>query len=79
LARRLALADLIRTRRGAPPVYLLDDIFGELDPDRRRRLLLALPPDSQRILTTTTWQWLGDEATGQPQHWRIEDSRVIQA
>ncbi|MBJ7258695.1 MAG: DNA replication/repair protein RecF [Chthoniobacterales bacterium] len=79
LALRLAQADLIRTRRGAPPVYLLDDIFGELDPDRRRRLLLALPPDSQRILTTTTWQWLGDEATGQPQHWRIEDSRVIQA
>ena len=78
LALRLAQADLIRARRGAPPIYLLDDIFGELDPDRRRRLLSALPADSQRILTTTTWQWL-DETTAEPQHWRIEDSRVVRA
>jgi DNA replication and repair protein RecF len=72
----LAQADLIRARRGAPPIYLLDDIFGELDPDRRRRLLSALPADSQRILTTTTWQWL-DDSTEKPQHWRIERARVI--
>jgi DNA replication and repair protein RecF len=78
LALRLAQADLIRTRRGAPPIYLLDDIFGELDPDRRRRLLSALPPDSQRILTTTTWQWLEDTAE-EPQHWRIEEASVIPA
>jgi len=75
LALRLAQADLIRARRGAPPIYLLDDIFGELDPDRRRRLLAALPPDSQRILTTTTWQWLED-AVEAPQHWRIEGARI---
>jgi len=78
LALRLAQADLIRARRGAPPIYLLDDIFGELDPDRRRRLLSALPADSQRILTTTTWQWL-DETAAEPQHWRIEDWRVVRA
>jgi DNA replication and repair protein RecF len=78
LALRLAQADLIRARRGAPPIYLLDDIFGELDPDRRRRLLSALPSDSQRILTTTTWQWLDDSAE-EPQHWCLEDSRVVRA
>jgi len=78
LALRLAQADLIRARRGAPPIYLLDDIFGELDPDRRRRLLAALPSDSQRILTTTTWQWLGETA-GEPNRWRIEDSRIVRA
>jgi DNA replication and repair protein RecF len=76
LALRLAQADLIRSRRGAPPIYLLDDIFGELDPDRRRRLLAALPSDSQRMLTTTTWQWLEDAAE-EPTHWRIEGSRVV--
>jgi DNA replication and repair protein RecF len=74
LALRLAQAELIRARRGSPPLYLLDDIFGELDTERRRRLLAALPPDSQRILTTTTWQWLegGDEAA----HWTIRDGVV---
>ena len=76
LALRLAQADLIRARRGAPPIYLLDDIFGELDPDRRRRLLIALPSDSQRVLTTTTWQWLG-ESPEEPLHWLIENSRIV--
>ena len=74
LALRLAQADLICTRRGAPPVYLLDDVFGELDPDRRRRLLLALPADAQRILTTTSWQWL-DEAA-EAAHWTIREGRI---
>lgn len=75
LALRLAQADLIRSRRGAPPIYLLDDIFGELDPERRRRLLSALPDDSQRILTTTTWQWLSDQAA-KAAHWSIAGSKI---
>lgn len=79
LALRLAQADLIRSRRGAPPIYLLDDIFGELDPDRRRRLLSALPSDSQRILTTTTWQWLEERTREQTLRWRLEDSRIFEA
>ncbi len=75
LALRLAQASLIRARRGTPPVYLLDDIFGELDTERRRRLLVALPQDAQRILTTTTWQWL--ESTGDAMPWTILDGAII--
>ena len=74
LALRLAQADLIRTRRNAPPIYLLDDIFGELDPDRRRRLLAALPSDSQRILASTTWNWV--EKDRDHLRWEIKDSRL---
>lgn len=74
LALRLAQAELIRARRGSPPVYLLDDVFGELDTERRRRLLQALPPDAQRILTTTTWQWL--EEAGEAADWTIRDGRI---
>lgn len=74
LALRLAQAELIRARRGAPPIYLLDDIFGELDTERRRRLLSALPSDAQRILTTTTWQWLDEVCDAV--HWTIRDGVV---
>ncbi len=77
LALRLAQAELIRSRRGAPPVYLLDDIFGELDPERRRRLLLALPRDAQCILTTTSWQWL--EEAGDAAHWTINNGQITPA
>lgn len=75
LALRLAQAALIRARRGSPPVYLLDDVFGELDTDRRRRLLSALPDDAQRILTTTTWQWLGETAAAA--RWTIRDGNIV--
>jgi len=74
LALRLAQAELIRARRGTPPIYLLDDVFGELDTERRRRLLQALPDDGQRILTTTTWQWL--EETGEAADWTIRDGQI---
>ena len=36
------------------PVYLLDDIFGELDPARRNALMAALPADAQKLVTTTS-------------------------
>lgn len=75
LALRLAQAELIRAHRGTPPVYLLDDVFGELDPDRRRRLLKALPADAQRILTTTSWQWL--EEAGEAAHWTIREGAIV--
>lgn len=75
LALRLAQAELIRQRRGTPPVYLLDDVFGELDPERRRRLLAALPHDAQRILTTTTWQWL--EEAPEAARWSISDGGIL--
>ena len=75
IALRLAQAELIRTRRGTTPIYLLDDIFGELDTERRRRLLSALPADTQRILTTTTWQWL--EEAGEAAQWSIRDGQLL--
>lgn len=77
LALRLAQAELIRDRRGSAPVYLLDDVFGELDTGRRRRLLSALPPDAQRILTTTSWQWL--EMDGEQAHWSIARGMIAGA
>ncbi|MFZ4482571.1 MAG: DNA replication/repair protein RecF [Chthoniobacterales bacterium] len=74
LALRLAQAELIRARRGAAPIYLLDDVFGELDPERRRRLLGALPHDAQGVLTTTSWQWLEEAADAA--HWKIKEGRI---
>jgi DNA replication and repair protein RecF len=58
LALKLAQATLMAEKRELNPILLLDDIFGELDPRRRNALLEALPQDSQRVITTTTLQWL---------------------
>jgi DNA replication and repair protein RecF len=48
----------------APPVLLIDDIFGELDPVRRNALLQSLPADAQKLVTATTMQWSEGEMVG---------------
>jgi len=57
LALKLAQARHLEERQGVPPLFLLDDVFGELDPARRNRLLASLPPNAQAIITTTFLDW----------------------
>ena len=54
LALLLAEAELVRERRGVPPLLLLDDVLSELDPDRRRILAERLPAYGQALITTTS-------------------------
>jgi len=56
LALKIAQAGVF-AEEGAPPLLLIDDIFGELDPNRRHALLTSLPSDSQKLVTATNWQW----------------------
>jgi len=58
LALKLGAARLLNARFEAPPVLLLDDIFGELDLSRRVALLAALPEGAQKIVTTTYLDWM---------------------
>ena len=61
LSLKLAQGALLEARSGVPPVYLLDDIFGELDGKRRNALMNALPVDAQKLITTTTLDWLKED------------------
>ena len=60
LALKLGQGELLREQGGKTPVYLLDDIFGELDKGRRERFLASLPKGAQVIITTTNAGWLGE-------------------
>lgn len=60
LALKIAQAKVLAETRGQPPVLLIDDVFGELDPNRRRALLDGLPEGTQSILTTTHLDWAGE-------------------
>jgi DNA replication and repair protein RecF len=51
LALRLAAHRLIGDAVGSPPTLLLDDVFSELDHERSRRLLTALP-QGQVVITS---------------------------
>ncbi len=65
LALKMAQSQELAHGTGQQPLYLIDDIFGELDTERRNHFLRTLPPDAQKIITTTTLDWLADsEITG---------------
>jgi DNA replication and repair protein RecF len=53
LALVLAEAELLAERRGVPPLLLLDDVFSELDTERRGALLSRLPRGGQTVITAT--------------------------
>jgi len=58
IALQLGQANLLSDEKGRPPLMLIDDIFGELDPKRRQALLQHLPQESQIIITTTHLHWM---------------------
>ncbi|MGH8093832.1 MAG: DNA replication/repair protein RecF [Chthoniobacterales bacterium] len=64
LALKLAQARIFTEDSAAPPVLLIDDIFGELDAARRNALLHHLPNESQKLVSATSLDWLEGNWTG---------------
>ena len=58
LALKVGQALRLTEATGSPPLYLVDDVFGELDAARRHNLLALLPGDAQMLITTTGTSWL---------------------
>jgi DNA replication and repair protein RecF len=54
LAFKLAELDLLTALDGRPPLLLLDDVFSELDPERRAHLVRRIAGLPQAFVTTTT-------------------------
>jgi DNA replication and repair protein RecF len=54
LALKLAELDLLAELDGRPPLLLLDDVFSELDPERRSHLVRRIQSLPQAFVTTTT-------------------------
>jgi DNA replication and repair protein RecF len=77
LALKLAQGKLLEQRGGKLPIYLLDDIFGELDPSRRNALMNHLPEKAQKWITTTNLDWLQETpALASLGRFRISDGKV---
>ena len=76
LALRLAEADYLAQARGDDPVILLDDVFSEMDGERRERVLQKAARYRQTLITTTDADLarasLGDSAA----YFRVADGAV---
>ncbi|MEX2546423.1 MAG: DNA replication and repair protein RecF [Chloroflexota bacterium] len=54
LAFKLATLEVLHSAYGRPPLLLLDDVFSELDPQRRAHLVRRIGELPQAFVTTTT-------------------------
>jgi len=72
LALKLAELDLLTALDGRPPLLLLDDVFSELDPDRRSHLVRRIAALPQALITTTTLDDLDPVLRAGATSWAVE-------
>lgn len=71
LALKLAELDLLTALDGRPPLLLLDDVFSELDPERRSHLVRRIAALPQAFVTTTTLEDLDPELLAIATAWEV--------
>jgi DNA replication and repair protein RecF len=71
LAFKLAELDLLTAQDGHPPLLLLDDVFSELDPDRRAHLVRRIADLPQAFVTTTTLDDLDPALVAAATTWQV--------
>jgi DNA replication and repair protein RecF len=79
LALKLAQLDLLAQLDGRPPLLLLDDVFSELDPERRAHLVRRIGGLPQAFVTTTTLDDLDPALVAASAAWRVEPGRLERA
>jgi DNA replication and repair protein RecF len=71
LALKLAELDVLTAHDGRPPLLLLDDVFSELDPDRRAHLVRRIAELPQAFVTTTTLDDLDPALRAAATSWEV--------
>jgi DNA replication and repair protein RecF len=74
LALKLAELDVLTAMDGRPPLLLLDDVFSELDPERRSHLVRRIAALPQSFITTTTLDDLDPELRAIATTWEVRAS-----
>jgi DNA replication and repair protein RecF len=76
LAWKLAQLDLLGGVTGDPPLLLLDDVFSELDPERRAHLVRRIGGLAQAFVTTTALDDLDPALVRAATAWRVEPGQI---
>ena len=78
LALKLAEIDVFKEVTGEMPILLLDDIFSELDIEKRNKLIKFLNDDVQTIMTTTDLSEIDNELVKIANIYKIENGTIIE-
>ena len=77
LALKLAEVAIFKEKDGEYPILLLDDIFSELDVEKRNRLVQYILDDVQTIITTTDINLIDDELVNKARVFYVENGKVV--
>lgn len=78
LAFKLAQLEHLRSELGQSPLLLLDDVFSELDPQRRAHLVRRIGELPQAFVTTTTTDDLDPALVRAATVWQVRDGALEQ-
>ncbi len=76
LSLKLAELHYLAEVTGEQPVLLLDDVMSELDPARRERLLAALQPGPQALITAADLNDLPPSILERAAVFRVEEGSI---
>jgi DNA replication and repair protein RecF len=76
LSLKMAEIVWIQSKTGHWPVLLLDEVLAELDPQRRKDLLIRLAESEQALLTTTDLDLFASEFVQNASLWQVGGGRV---
>jgi DNA replication and repair protein RecF len=79
LAYKLATLEVLRQTFDRPPLLLLDDVFSELDPQRRAHLVRRIGELPQAFVTTTTADDLDPALVAAATVWQVAPGRLARA
>ena len=77
LALKLAELLIFKEKDGDYPILLLDDIFSELDVDKRNKLVKYILDDVQTIITTTDIDLLDDTLVSKSKVFVVEGGEIV--
>jgi DNA replication and repair protein RecF len=79
LSFKLAELELVQATSGRPPLLLLDDVFSELDPERRAHLVRRIGELPQAFVTTTALEDLDPALVATATTWQVTAGRLAPA
>ena len=77
LALKLSELSIFKEIDGDYPILLLDDIFSELDVEKRNRLVQYILDDVQTIITTTDIDLIDDELVSKARVFNVENGVIV--
>ena len=78
IAFKLAEVSLFKEEKNTNPILLLDDIFSELDIDKRNKLIKYIPNDIQVIITTTDLKNIQRKIINKAKIFFVEDGKITE-